>query len=267
MKRTPFLILALLTSVGPLAAHDFWLVPNAFRSDPGEEMVVLGRTSSAFPSSLSAVTPDRVGEAIVLGGEATTQVESVDVSGTSLRLRHRPEGAGDRVVAVRVNPRIIPESAESFREYLVLEGAPELHDRYDRAGLLPTDSILRRYAKYAKTLVSVGRGGTSGFDAVAGHPLEFVPVGDPRAGSEATFRLLFDGRPLTSARVHADYAESLESEGPGWDIGLTTDAEGTVRFPADRPGLWSVRALHIVPADAGSGADWDVHWATYSFGR
>jgi len=31
-------------------------------------------------------------------------------------------------------------------------------------------------------------------------------------------------------------------------------------------GLWNVRALYILPAPSGSGADWDVHWATFVWG-
>jgi hypothetical protein len=36
-------------------------------------------------------------------------------------------------------------------------------------------------------------------------------------------------------------------------------------FPIVRGGLWNVRTIHIVQADAGSGADWDAHWASAVF--
>jgi ketosteroid isomerase-like protein len=49
-------------------------------------------------------------------------------------------------------------------------------------------------------------------------------------------------------------------------VTLTTDRDGVVRMPVDRPGLWNVRALHVVPSDPGSGADWDTHWVTLVFG-
>lgn len=49
------------------------------------------------------------------------------------------------------------------------------------------------------------------------------------------------------------------------DPKIETNTEGVVRVCMDRPGLWNVRTLHIVPADAGSGADWDAHWATLVF--
>ncbi|MBY0495890.1 MAG: hypothetical protein K2Y23_16905 [Cyanobacteria bacterium] len=38
-------------------AHDFWLVPDAFRLTPTDDMAVRGQTSSAFPAS-EAVSGD-----------------------------------------------------------------------------------------------------------------------------------------------------------------------------------------------------------------
>jgi ketosteroid isomerase-like protein len=48
-------------------------------------------------------------------------------------------------------------------------------------------------------------------------------------------------------------------------VSLETDAQGIVRVPLGRDGLWNVRTLHIVPAPARSGVDWDSHFATLVF--
>jgi ketosteroid isomerase-like protein len=50
------------------------------------------------------------------------------------------------------------------------------------------------------------------------------------------------------------------------EVEAETDAQGIVRFPVQSAGLWNVRTLHILPAEPGSDADWDVHWATLVFG-
>ena len=266
-----------------LSAHDFWIVPNAFAVAPGGALEVRGQTSSLFPTSGSAVTPDRVADARLIGARGTDTLRGISTSGTSLMIRHRPPTAGQRVVAVRIRPRTVRESPESFRRYLQLEGAPEALERYEREGLLPapgsTDSLTRRYAKYAKTLVEVGRGGPRAFDRVAGHPFEFVPLRDPSTlhiGDTLALRVLLLGRPLAGARLHAG---AVEWRGPAAlgdtaaarcaasaDLSLTTDTLGVVRIAVDRGGLWNVRGLQIVPAARGSGADWDVHWATLVFG-
>jgi uncharacterized GH25 family protein len=44
-----------------------------------------------------------------------------------------------------------------------------------------------------------------------------------------------------------------------------TDKDGIVSVRMTRSGLWNIRTIHVVQADAGSGADWDTHWATLVF--
>lgn len=249
----------------PASAHDFWLIPHAFRLAPGQELIVDGRTSSTFPTSLSAVTPDRIGEARILTADGAETLSHVGVDGSVLRLTHRPTGVGQRVIAVRVLPREIPESPESFRRYLRLEGAPEALERYEREGILPTDSIVRRYAKYAKTIVEVGSGGPRAFQERAEHPFEFTPLTDPGSvapGQALRIRVEFMGRPLAGARIHAGVAVGPDAAESVLDHDYVSDEDGVVSVPVARAGLWNARALHIVPAPAGSGADWDVHWAT-----
>lgn len=260
---------AVLVSAAALQAHDFWLVPDAFRVAPGQWLQIRGQTSSAFPTSEAAVALDRIADARVLDASRELPLEDFSHAGTSLLIRHRPTSPGQRIIAIRLHPRFVRESPESFRRYLLLEGAPEALERYEREGRLPsTDSITRSYAKYAKTLVEVGRDGERAFSRVAGHPLEFVPLGDPstlRAGQTLPVRLLYRGRPLGGAVLHAGVATGGEASTDVHDQTLRTSSEGVVEVPITRSGVWNLRMLHIVPAEPGSSADWDVHWATLVF--
>lgn len=263
-------LIAVLATAAALFAHDFWLVPDAFRVTPGGWIEVRGQTSSRFPTSESAVALDRVADARVISAASEEVIRNLSHSGTSLVLRSRPATPGQRIVAVRLHPRSVRESPESFRRYLELEGAPEALERYGREGLLPrTDSVTRRYAKYAKTFVEVGQRGPRAWERVAGHPLEIVPLADPSTvplGDTLAVRLLYRGRPLAGARLHAGAApRSGGTRLAGEDSHLETDREGVARLFINCIGLWNVRTLQIVPADAGSGADWDVHWATIVF--
>lgn len=271
-----------LLGVAALAeAHDFWLVPNAFTSAPGGQIEISGQTSSRFPTSESAVATDRVASAHLLGATSAERIDDLSTRGTSLLLRHRATTSGQRVIAVQLFPRSTRESAASFRRYLELEGAPEALARVDREGLLRgRDSVTRRYAKYAKTVVEIGTNGPRAFSRIAGHPLEFIPLADPArlsAGDTLRVRLLYHGQPLAGIRVHSDVVDSAGS--PPAASGATqgaaaatastsdyvTDADGLIRVPVTRAGLWNVRTIHIVQAEATSGADWDAHWATLVF--
>ena len=277
VRRRPLVALAagaaLLLTASVLDAHDFWLVPNAFAIAPGDDLVVRGQTSSRFPTSESAVPPERVADARVIEAGGTTPIRDLAVHERSLRLSYRPTAAGQAMVAVTTRPRSVRESAESFRRYLELEGVPELVERYRSEGRLPTDSVTRRYTKYAKTLVEVGQGGGRVYDRTAGHPLEFIPVSDPaglRAGDSFAVRLLLRGQPLPGVRVHASGVPAgmndEQAAAQAREATATTGADGVARFEVPAAGLWNVRTLHIVPADAGTGADWDAHWASMVFG-
>ena len=278
--RTPLLTALLVSASATVAiADDFWLVPNAFHVATGGEIEVRGQTSSRFPSSRVAVTPDRLAEVRRLDAEGAAPIRSATVDGPSLVLRDRPTTAGQYTIAVMIHPRTLRESAAGFRRYLTAEGAAAALVRLEREDLLHgRDSVTRRYAKYAKTYVEVGRGGPRAFARIAGHPLELVPLRDPsslRAGDTLAVRVLFRGAPLVGLVVHHDIAAFDANRGtppatghetPSADASHRTGADGLVRVPITGDGMWSIRTIHVDQAAPGSGADWDTHWATIVFG-
>jgi uncharacterized GH25 family protein len=256
------------------AGHDFWLVPDAFHLTPGETLQLRGQTSSSFPSSESAVAQERIAEALVIDAHGRARVAEVASAGTSLLLRHSPGTAGQYVVTTTIHPTSVKESPESFRQYLVVEGAPEILQQLEREGGLPRDSITRRYAKFAKAIVEVGSGGPRSYGQVVGHPLEFPPLADPemvRPGDTLRVQTLLHGRPLANVKVHAGSVVRApgvpldELAGAERHQELRTDSNGIVAFVLDRAAIWNVRALYLEPAVPGSGADWETHWATLVF--
>ena len=259
-------IAGVLAIAGIAEAHDFWLVPNAFHVAEGGVLEVRGQTSSKFPTSESAVTPDRITEARVIGSGEDFRISEVSTSGSSLLLRYRPRTAGQRIVAVTIAPRSVRASGPGLKRYIELEGNPTLAARYEREGVLPkADSITRRYAKYAKTFVEVGRNGPRSFSQPLNQPLEFIPLTDPaslRVGDTLSLRLFYMRQPLADMAVHAGVAVD---QGDPRDVHLSTDANGVVRLPLSSAGLWNVRTLYVLPATPQSGADWDSHFATVVF--
>ena len=259
-----------------LAAHDFWIVPSAFEVGSDDWVEVRGQTGIRFPTSVSAVPPDRVADARVIGASSEERIAELSVSGKSLLLRHRPRAPGQRIVAVGLVTRTNREPAANLERYIGLEGAPELAERYASEGAFAkTDSVTRHTTKFAKTIVEVGRGGRRVFARTVGHSLELVPETDPaalRTGDTFVVRLLFRGRALAQAHLHAGAASEGETaaEAPAsparqTDLSLVTDAGGTVRIPLDKPGLWNVRTLHAAPAATGAVGEWEVAFATLVF--
>lgn len=275
------LVSATIVTATIAAADDFWLVPNAFHVAVGDEVVLRGQTSSQFPTSRSAVAVDRVAEAKVMSESGDVAITGLSVQGRSLLIRERPSRAGQYAIAVAIHPRSLRESADGFRRYLDAEGAAAARRRVEQEGLLAgKDSVTRRYAKYAKALVQVGRGGARAFARPAGHVIEFVPLRDPTvlaAGDTLELRLLFRGAPLAGVPVHADVVDlDADRDAPGGSAHatgagaaapgtFTPDARGVVRVPLGRLGMWSIRTIHVTQAPAGSGADWGAHWGTLVF--
>ncbi|HMC15773.1 MAG TPA: hypothetical protein VKI18_09085, partial [Albitalea sp.] len=52
---------------------------------------------------------------------------------------------------------------------------------------------------------------------------------------------------------------------PNAKIALRSDADGRVLLPLSHVGAWMIKAVHMRPAPAGSGADWESLWASLSF--
>lgn len=265
----------ILILAGVLSAHDFWIVPNAFAISDGGTIEVRGQTGTKFPTSVSAVTPDRVADARVIGSAADERIADLTVSDKSLLLRHKPTTSGQRIIAVALNARATRTTPANLKRYIALEGNTALAERYDREGTYgKADSLTQRAAKYAKTIVEVGRGGPRAFSGVAGHALEFVPLNDPatlRSGDSLSVRLLFRGQPVGGGHLHAGAAVDVATNASAArdttapeDISIVTNDVGIAKIPLNSAGLWNVRTLHAAPA-AGAAGEWEVAFATLVF--
>lgn len=255
-----------------LFAHDFWIVPNAFVIAAGGTIEIRGQTGTKFPTSTSAVAAERVAEARVVGASTDERIADLSVKDSSLILRHKPTTPGQRIIAVALVARTSRATPANLKRYIALEGNRELAERYEREGAYPkSDSLTQRAAKYAKTIVEVGRGGPRAFTRTVGHALEFVPVNDPsalRAGDSLAVRLIFRGQPVAGAHLHAGVAALPNAAQDGGletqDVSIVTGADGIARIPLARAGLWNVRTLYAAPA-AGTSGEWEVAFATLVF--
>ncbi|MEP7383552.1 MAG: DUF4198 domain-containing protein [Gemmatimonadota bacterium] len=268
--RTATLLFALLAAAFTAAnAHDFWLVPTAFSVARGTALDVSGRTSTRFPTSESAVAPDRVQSARLLSAKTDEPITGLSVSGKALRLQHRPAADGQYLVTVALVARESRTTPERLRRYIALEGAPALAQRYEADGAYPkADSVVQIVSKFAKTIVEVGRGGTPAYTRRAGDALEIVPLDDPRtlkADDVLHVQLLYRGTPLAQAELFAggaDAGDTLAGHEAKKDSRVLTDADGRAAIPLGAGQLWNVRSLHAAPAPGGDAVRWEVLFST-----
>lgn len=261
-----------LVSAATLAAHDFWLVPNALTFVTGAPVQVLGQSGTRFPTSSGVTQPTQVAEARIVGKSSDEKVTDLSVAGKSLMLKHKPSAAGQYVVAVALNGRDARTTPARLKQYLALEGAPELAARYEQEGLLPKmDTVTQTSAKFAKTIVQVGSGGARAFDKTLGHALELVPLDDPDAvhpGGTMRVRLLFHGKPAANVPLRAGWGSpgAITAESPAGppakpDQVITTGTDGVATVAISEAGLWNVRTLYAA-AMPGMAEHWEMYFAT-----
>jgi uncharacterized GH25 family protein len=250
----------------PLAAlaHDTWLVPSAFQTAKGAAVHVKLATGEAFPASEVAVEPERVARFTLETKSGRRIIEAYRVEGTFLVADVTPAAEGHAVVVAETKPRAFELEPKVFNEYLREEELKQVMEARKAKG--QWDSPGReRYRKIAKTVLCVGDPKDRIYRKPDGLWLEIVPQNSPcklRVGDRLTVRVLFEGRPLHGVAVAAGYEGVTGHHYPLW---VRTPKSGKVAFTLDRPGLWFIRTLHMVPAKDDPEADWQSAFSTLTF--
>jgi uncharacterized GH25 family protein len=100
-------------------------------------------------------------------------------------------------------------------------------------------------------------------DRRLGFTLELVAERNPyaiQAGEDLPVRLTYENTPLAGALVTA-----INKLNPAEKQTARTGADGRVRFRLPRGGMWLIKSVHMIPAPAGSNADWKSFWASLTF--
>jgi uncharacterized GH25 family protein len=244
----------------PLFAHDMWIEPTTFSPASGEIVGVRLR-----------VGQDLLGDPLVLDPALVKQFVLEDAAGRKPVVRRDggdPAGfvrvamPGLLVIGYRSNPSAIEVAADKFNQYLKEEGLDAVAAL--RAGRHETGAPAHElFARCAKSLVFSGSPTDAQSDQRLGFTLELVAERNPyalRAGQDLPIRLTYEDRPLAGALVVA-----MNRLNPAEKLTARTDKDGRVRFVL-RPGrMWLVKAVHMVPAPAGSNAEWASFWASLTF--
>ncbi len=270
-------VLAALLLSQPLAAHDFWIEPTVFSARPGESVGVKLRVGERLVGDPLPLMPLRINQFIADEGGERRSVEGrfgADPAGVV-----RVNKAGLLIVGYFSRPSLVELPADKFNTYLAEEGLDAVAAL--RAQRRQTDAPSRElFSRCAKSLLRAGEGsgkrsgGNTDMqgDHPLGFPLELVAERNPYApyasvtsaaaggGQEFSFRLIFQNRPLAGAQVAA-----LNTRNPTERQVARTDGEGRVRLHLQPGGMWLIKAVHMIEAPAGSGADWTSYWASLTF--
>jgi uncharacterized GH25 family protein len=251
-----FTLLGLLLCSPGLQAHDFWIEPSSFRPGSGEKVAIRLRVGEHLQGDPVPRNPGRIERFAAVGpaGEA----EVAGVPGSDPAGWASPASSGLHWIVYDSNHAPLEQAGPKFDRYLGEEGLERIRE-LRRQGDGPVKEI---YSRCAKSLLAVGEGSGPGHDKVLGLELELIPERNPYAlklGEPLPVRLLYRGEPLDGALVVA-----LPGESPEARVSARSEG-GRVSLRLDRPGLWLIKAVHMVPAPEGSGAEWESLWASLTF--
>lgn len=260
----PSIALALFAvlSLTPLLAHDMWIEPTTFAPQTGEIVGLklrVGQDLLGDPlprdSSLinQFIVEDSDGRKPIVGRDGRDPAGFLGVA-----------SPGVLIVGYHSNPSSVELTAEKFNQYLKDEGldaVAALRARRNQSSAKAHEI----FSRCAKSLVLSGSPSAGQGDRVLGFPLELVAERNPylmRAVDELPFRLTYESRPLPGALVVA-----MNRLNPSEKLSVRTDKDGRARFRLHPGGMWLVKAVHMIPAPAASGAEWASYWASLTFER
>jgi len=261
LRRTALAAVLALLAGPALRAHDFWIEPSAFRPAIAQRVAVRLRVGQEFKGDPVPRDPGLLKRFVLVGpgGEmAVAGVPNTEPAGF-LTL----PAPGLYTIVYTSNPEPVQLDAKKFNDYLDQEGLEAIRELRAQRGQseAPSREI---FSRCAKALVLAGGGeAAAGWNRELGLRLELIPGANPYMltdGQVLPVRLLYGGKPLQGALVVA-----FTKERPGLKISARSDAKGRVALKINRPGIWLVKSVHMIPASRESGADWESLWASLTF--
>ncbi len=257
MKR-PLLAIAAILAAAPAWTHDTWLLPEAFRVEPGGPIIAHATSAMHFPAPETPVQPDRIVRSGVRAAAITRDLVPASATKAFLPLRATIAEPAVAALWMESRPRTLDLDDSEVEHYLKEIGAWEtVGAKWREGGRKPWRET---YAKCAKAFVRVGEpSGDRSWAEPVGMALELVPESDPTsvdAGASIRFKLLRGGAPVVS---HSVAAQAAGKEA----VLRQTGSDGTVSFVLDQAGPWLVKAT-----DIRSGAregEWESRFTTVTF--
>ena len=259
-RRLALLVVAIVLSSASLVAHDMWIDPTTFSPESGQIVGVRLRVGQDLLGDPLPRDPALINQFVFEDAAGRKPLVGRDGGDPAGFLRVATPGL--LVIGYRSNPSAVELTPEKFNQYLKeegLEAVAALRARRNETGAKAHEV----FSRCAKSLVLSGSAKEGQADRPLGFTLELVAERNPyaiRAGQDLPVRLTYENRPLAGALVVA-----MNRLNPSEKLSARTDHDGRVRFRLPRGGMWLVKAVHMIPAPAGSNAEWASFWASLTF--
>jgi hypothetical protein len=237
-----------------------WIEPATFSPQTGQILSVRLRVGQDFLGDPLPRSSELIQQFIFDDAEGRKPVVGRDGSDPAGFLR--VANTGLLVIGYSSNPSTVELNPEIFNRYLKDEGLDAiaaLRAQRNQMNLKAREL----FSRCAKSLVLSGAPQQAQADRRLGFTLELVAERNPyamHAGQDLPVRLTYENRALRGALVVA-----INRLNPSAKIAARTAADGRVRLRLPQAGNWLVKAVHMIPAAAGSNAEWRSYWASLTF--
>lgn len=257
--RLALALFALLAS-SPVLAHDYFLAPSKHRIDRGEPITITMRVG--FDKEMDELPRNnrKLVRFDAFIGKDTQPVEGKHGESPAGRIAFDQSGVA--TIVFQSTHSDIELEAPKFEHYLEEEGLEEISAERAKMGVSASPGR-ESYARYVKTLVTVGDG-DDGWNRRVGLPAELVALTDPRAGGTAQFQLFYQDKPRGNARVDVLRIEKDKLISVSH---ARTDDEGKVSLAIPGNGVWLVATtlMRQAPPELGLEGDWESFWVSIEF--
>jgi len=263
MKSRAILAAALLLPGMALLveAHDMWIEPATFAPAAGDIVGIKLRVGQELIGDLLTRDPALINQFVF--EDASGRKPVVGRDGRSPAGFVRAAAPGLLVIGYSSNPSMVEQPAGKFNQYLKEEGLEAIAAlRARNESGAPARELFSRCAKSLVVAGPLGRTKLQG-DRPLGFRLELVAGKNPYllgAGEELPVRLTWENKPLAGALVVA-----INRLDPARKQAARTGADGRVKLKLHAGGMWLIKAVHMIAAPAGSGAEWMSFWASLTF--
>ena len=260
MRILPFLA---LIAASPVAAHEFWIEPQAYAIGPDDTVIADTITGQDFSGPVSSYLPDSFKRFDITVGATTEDVTGR--AGDRPAVNQQALGEGLHIIVHQTNVLGLTYTEwEKFVGFAEHKDFTEVLDLHKARGL-PETGFVEAYTRYAKSLVAVGSG--AGADQIVGMRTEIVAEANPYTDDLTEglpVQVLLDGAPRADVQIEL-FAKKGEAETV---ITLhRTDAEGRATLPLAPGTEYLVDAVAmepVRPANEG-GPVWHSLWASLTF--
>jgi uncharacterized GH25 family protein len=254
---------SLLTLFILLTSHEFWLQPNKYIYDRGEEINIRFVVGENFKGENWQGDSSRINELVIYYGGVKDIISPklFAEKGDSLQLQQYDEGTS--MVTYTSNNSFIELDAKDFNAYLEEDGLYDAiayrkqHNETDSSGY-------EFYQRSVKTIFQVGNVKDETYKQTTTLPLDITPLSHPYKipdGDSLTVKIRFKGDPLANTLIKIWNRQGNETL--KWSV--TSDKNGLAKFPVTTKGEWMMSCVKMIRI-YDPHTNWQSYWGSCTWG-